>query len=312
MDYGFLVPAIQSIVIASTPLVFAALGGVVTERSGVLNLGVEGMMIMGAVVGFGAVIAGVPAAGAFVLAAGAGLLMAALFGLLTLVMYANAVATGLALTLFGLGLSALLGAGFVGLSAPAFPKLTIPVLSDLPIVGPLVFGHDPMVYFSLVVAAALVWFFKYTRAGLIVRAVGDDHEAAHAIGYNVVMIRMAACCFGGAMAGLGGAYLSVVQTPLFIENMTAGRGWIALALVVFASWRPGRVLIGAYLFGGISIIQLHVQGFGIAIPSQILSMLPYLATIIVLTVISARAMSSSTSMPSAAPRSLGKTFKATH
>ena len=305
MDLGFLIPALQSIIIASTPLVFAALGEVVTERAGVLNLGVEGMMIMGAVVGFACVIAGFSPFTAFVFAALAGLGMALLFGIMTLLLYANAVATGLALTLFGLGLSALVGSQFVGLSAGAFPKVSIPVLSDLPVVGPLLFGHDALVYVSLALVVALIWFFKHTRAGLIVRAVGDDHDAAHAIGYNVIAIRMGAVLFGGAMAGLGGAYLSVVQTPLFIENMTAGRGWIALALVVFASWRPGRVLLGAYLFGGISIIQLHVQGFGIAIPSQILSMLPYLATIVVLTVISARAAQQG------APRSLGKTFKVT-
>ena len=306
-EFGFLIPAFQSIIIASTPLVFAALGELVSERAGVLNLGVEGMMIMGAVVGFGCMIAGFPPIMAFAFAALAGLGMALLFGIMTLFLYANAVATGLALTLFGLGLSALIGSQYVGLSAGAFPKVHIPVLSDLPIVGPLLFSHDALVYVSLVMALALIWFFKRTRAGLIVRAVGDDHDAAHAIGYNVVAIRLGAVLFGGAMAGLGGAYLSVVQTPLFIENMTAGRGWIALALVVFASWRPGRVLLGAYLFGGITIIQLHVQGFGIAIPSQILSMLPYLATIVVLTVISARAIGAQ----QGAPRSLGKIFKVT-
>ncbi|WP_420550270.1 ABC transporter permease [Litorivicinus lipolyticus] len=306
-EFGFLIPAFQSIIIASTPLVFAALGELVSERAGVLNLGVEGMMIMGAVVGFGCIIAGFPPIMAFAFAALAGLGMALLFGIMTLFLYANAVATGLALTLFGLGLSALIGSQYVGLSAGAFPKVHIPVLSDLPIVGPLLFSHDALVYVSLALAIALIWFFKRTRAGLIVRAVGDDHDAAHAIGYNVVAIRMGAVLFGGAMAGLGGAYLSVVQTPLFIENMTAGRGWIALALVVFASWRPGRVLLGAYLFGGITIIQLHVQGFGIAIPSQILSMLPYLATIVVLTVISARAIGAQ----QGAPRSLGKIFKVT-
>ncbi|QGG81141.1 ABC transporter permease [Litorivicinus lipolyticus] len=306
-EFGFLISAFQSIIIASTPLVFAALGELVSERAGVLNLGVEGMMIMGAVVGFGCIIAGFPPIMAFAFAALAGLGMALLFGIMTLFLYANAVATGLALTLFGLGLSALIGSQYVGLSAGAFPKVHIPVLSDLPIVGPLLFSHDALVYVSLALAIALIWFFKRTRAGLIVRAVGDDHDAAHAIGYNVVAIRMGAVLFGGAMAGLGGAYLSVVQTPLFIENMTAGRGWIALALVVFASWRPGRVLLGAYLFGGITIIQLHVQGFGIAIPSQILSMLPYLATIVVLTVISARAIGAQ----QGAPRSLGKIFKVT-
>ena len=308
MDYGFLIPAFQSIIIASTPLVFAAMGELISERAGVLNLGVEGMMIMGAVVGFAVVIAGGGGVLGFAAAAVAGALMAGLFGFLTLVLYANAVATGLALTLFGLGLSALLGSQFVGLSADAFPKLHIPVLSDIPVLGPVLFQHDPMIYVSLLTAVGLAWFFRSSRAGLIVRAVGDDHDAAHAIGYNVVAIRFAAACAGGALAGIGGAYLSIVQTPLFVENMTAGRGWIALALVVFASWKVGRVLLGAYLFGGITIIQLHVQGFGISIPSQILSMLPYIATVVVLTVISAKGIQAR----SGAPRALGQTFKVTH
>ena len=308
MDYGFLIPAFQSIIIASTPLVFAAMGELISERAGVLNLGVEGMMIMGAVVGFAVVIAGGGGVLGFAAAAVAGALMAGLFGVLTLVLYANAVATGLALTLFGLGLSALLGSQFVGLSAEAFPKLYIPVLSDIPVLGPLLFQHDPMIYVSLITAVVLAWFFRSTRAGLIVRAVGDDHNAAHAIGYNVVAIRFAAACAGGALAGIGGAYLSIVQTPLFVENMTAGRGWIALALVVFASWKVGRVLLGAYLFGGITIVQLHVQGFGFSIPSQILSMLPYLATVLVLTIISAKGIQAR----SGAPRALGQTFKVTH
>ena len=215
------------------------LGQLVSERAGVLALA-SSMMIMGAVVGFAVVIAGGGGVLGFAAAAAAGALMAALFGFLTLILYANAVATGLALTLFGLGLSALVGAGFVGLSADKFPQISIPVLSDLPVIGPLLFGHDIMVYLSLALAVGLTWFFKHTRAGLIVRAVGDDHDAAHSIGYNVTAIRFMAACFGGAMAGIGGAYLSIVQTPLFVENMTAGRGWIALALVVFASWRPGR------------------------------------------------------------------------
>lgn len=308
MDYGFLIPAFQSIIIASTPLVFAALGELVSERAGVLNLGVEGMMIMGAVVGFAVVIAGGGGVFGFAAAAAAGAMMAAVFGFLTLVMYANAVATGLALTLFGLGLSALLGSQFVGLSADPFGQLSIPVLADIPVLGALLFQHDIMVYLSLLVALGLAWFFRSTRAGLIVRAVGDDHDAAHAIGYNVVAIRFGAACVGGALAGIGGAYLSIVQTPLFVENMTAGRGWIALALVVFASWRVGRVLLGAYLFGGITIIQLHVQAFGISIPSQILSMLPYLATVLVLTVISAKGIQAR----AGAPRALGQTFKVTH
>ena len=307
MDYAFLIPAFQSIVIAATPLVFAALGELVSERAGVLNLGVEGMMIIGAVVGFAVAVTGVGSGAAFLAAAAAGAGLALIFAFLTLVLYANAVATGLSLTLFGLGVAALLGAGFVGMSADSPGALLPSLLTDIPLVGPLLFAHDGWVYVSLLAAVAITYVLNRTRVGLIIRAVGDDHHAAHAIGYNVIAIRAGAAAFGGAMAGMGGAYLSVVQTPLFIDSMTAGRGWIALALVVFASWRPARVVLGAYLFGGITIIQLHIQGFGVAIPSQILSMLPYLATVLVLVVISARGFSAR----SGAPRALGQTFKVT-
>ncbi|MGA0533873.1 ABC transporter permease [Hansschlegelia sp. KR7-227] len=295
------------VVVAATPLAFAAIGELVTEKSGVLNLGVEGMMIVGAVAAF----AGTYGSGSYVVGILAGALagatMAALFGLLTLTLMSNQVATGLALTLFGLGLSALIGQAYSGVSLPQFPRLDIPVLTDIPFVGPLIFGQDALVYLSLALVAGVAWFLTKTRGGLILRAVGENHEAAHGIGYPVIAIRYLATMFGGACAGLGGAYLSLVQTPLWVEKMTAGRGWIALALVVFASWRPLRVLGGAYLFGGIAILQLHSQALGLKIDAQILSMLPYLATIIVLVVISRDRVK----MKLNAPSCLGKAFYAT-
>jgi simple sugar transport system permease protein len=277
---------VVSIIAAATPLLFAALGELVTEKSGVLNLGVEGMMLLGAVASFATAIA----TGSFVLAiivgALAGAVMSLVFAVLALSLLANQVATGLALTIFGVGLSALLGQSYVGTPLEAFPKLEIPGLSDLPLVGPIVFGHDFLVYLSITMVFAVSWFLYKTRWGLVVRAVGESHEAAHAIGYHVIGIRYAAVMFGGAMAGLGGAYLSLAYTPMWIENMAAGRGWIALALVVFATWRPGRVMLGAYLFGGVTMLQLHGQGIGIDVPSQIMSMLPYVATVLVLVLIS--------------------------
>ena len=275
-----------SMMAAATPLLYAALGELVTEKSGVLNLGVEGMMITGAVTAFAAAtITGSSALG-IVAGAAAATALSLIFALLTLSLVANQVATGLALTIFGIGFSALIGQGYVGTPLDALPKLDIPGISDLTFIGPVLFGHDFLVYFSFVMVGAVAWFLYRARAGLVLRAVGESHDAAHAIGYPVIAIRYLAVAFGGAMAGLGGAYLSLAYTPMWIENMTAGRGWIALALVVFATWRPGRVLLGAYLFGGVTILQLHGQGFGLDIASQVLSMLPYLATILVLVLIS--------------------------
>jgi simple sugar transport system permease protein len=259
----------------------------------VLNLGVEGMMVMGAVAGFAfKLLTGSYVLG-FVGAMAAGVVLALLFGLLTQVLLSNQVATGLALTLFGLGLSALIGQGFSGKSAGTFPRLWNG-------------GLDVLALAAIVLVFAVAWFLDRTRAGLIVRAVGENHDAAHALGYSVVGVRMLALAFGGAMAGIGGAYLSLVQTPFWVERMTAGRGWIALALVVFAAWRPARLLLGAYLFGGITILQLHGQGLGLKIDAQILSMLPYIATIIVLVVISRRQWRTRL----AAPACLGKVFYA--
>lgn len=272
---------------AAVPLLYAALGEMIVEKSGVLNLGIEGMMLVGAVTGFAVTVSvGNPAVGilAAMLAAAA---LALLFAVLTLSLLANQVATGLALTIFGIGLSSLLGRSYVGTPLPALPKLAIPGLSDIPFVGPLIFGHDALVYLSVVLVLTTGWFLNKTRPGLILRAVGESHDAAHAIGYPVIAIRYLAVLFGGAMAGLAGAYLSLAVTPLWIENMTAGRGWIALALVVFASWRPTRILLGATLFGATTILQFHIQGdLASWIPSQILTMLPYLATILVLVLIS--------------------------
>jgi ABC-type uncharacterized transport system permease subunit len=275
-----------TIITAATPLLFTAIGELVAERSGVLNLGVEGMMAVGAVVGFVAAnLSGSPALG--VLAAIiAGAVMAGLFGLVTLVFVANQVAAGLALTLFGLGLSGLIGDAYVGIPGIGLAKLNIPGLSNIPVLGPIVFGEDPLTYLAIALAAGVGWFLFRTHGGLIVRAVGDNHISAHALGYPVIRVRFLAILFGGACAGLGGGYLSLVYTPQWSLNMTGGRGWIALALVVFASWLPGRVIIGALLFGAVSILQLHAQAFGVGIPSQFLSTLPYLTTVLVLVVIS--------------------------
>jgi ABC-type uncharacterized transport system permease subunit len=287
-----------------TPLVFAALGELVTEKSGVLNLGVEGMMLVGAVVSF--IVAATtrqPWLGALAGAA-AGAAMAAIFGVLTLSLMANQVATGLALTLFGVGLSAFIGQGYVSATIDGIKPLSISGLSDLPVLGRLLFAHSPFVYLSLLLCVLVHWFLYRTRAGLVVRAVGESAASAHAIGYSVVRIRYLAVMFGGACAGLGGAYMAVAYTPQWTEGMTAGRGWIALALVVFATWKPARVLVGAYLFGGVTLVQFQAQAMGIAVPSQFLAMLPYLATIVVLTLISRDAVAIRLS----APASLGKPF----
>ena len=301
-----LIASMMTMMTAATPLVFAATGELVCEKSGVLNLGVEGMMLIGAVFGFAAVtLTGQPLAG---LLAGSlcGLVAALIFALLTLTLLSNQVATGLALTIFGTGLSALVGLDYVGETIEQIRSIHIPVLSDLPVIGRLLFGHDPLVYLAIIILALCGWFLKHTRWGMILRAVGDSDVSAHAIGYPVIAIRYAAVAFGGAMAGLGGAYLSLVYPPLWAENMTAGRGWIALALVVFASWRPSRVLLGAILFGGITILQLNAQAAGLGIPGAFMSMLPYIATIVVLVLISRDAIRIRLN----APACLGKPFRA--
>ena len=291
---------------AGTPLVLAALGEVVTEKSGVLNLGLEGMMLMGAVSGFAVTATTGSVTLGFTAALMAGALMAALFGVLTLTLQANQVATGLALTLFGIGLSAFVGQSFVGKPLAAMPVLEIPLLSQLPLLGSVLFKQDIVIYLSIALFFAISWFLQRTRAGLIVRAVGESPDSAHALGYSVLSIRYLATIFGGALSGLAGGYLALVYTPMWAEGMSAGRGWIALALVVFATWRPGRVLLGAYLFGGVTILQLHGQGLGLEISSHLLSMLPYLVTIVVLVLISR----DGSSLRLHAPASLGKPFHA--
>jgi simple sugar transport system permease protein len=305
MTVHVVVAALVTATTGATPLLLAALGETVAERAGVLNLGVEGMMLVGAVSAFivtsetGSDILGLLAA----MLAAAGI--AAIFGALTLTLAANQVATGLAATIFGTGLSALLGARFVGKSVVPLPRLHLPVLSDIPLLGPLFLQQDGMAYLGLALTAGLAWTMAQTRAGMILRAVGESDTAAHALGHNVIGVRYAAVLFGGAMAGLGGAYLSLASTPMWIEGLTAGRGWIALALVVFGAWRPWRVLAGAYLFGGINVLQLYLQGAGfVAVPTQVLAMIPYLATILVL-----MAMSSGGARRLQAPACLGKPFR---
>jgi len=295
-----------SVMIAATPLVLAATGELVAERAGVLNLGVEGMMVIGALAAFAALIKTGSLVVAVLAATGAGVTMAALFGLITLSLRANQVAAGLALTMFGLGLSALWGQGYSGLSAAPFPRLQVAGLSDLPWIGKLLFQQDALLYLSLALVAAVAFLMEKTRLGLVLRAIGENHDAAHAIGHPVIAYRYGATLFGGALAGLGGAYLSLVQTPLWAERMTAGRGWIALALVVFAAWRPWRLLGGAYLFGAVTILQLHSQALGIKIDAQVLSMLPYLVTVVVLVIISRDTMRAKLT----APACLGKPFHA--
>ena len=275
-----------SVVTAATPLLIAASGELVAEKSGVLNLGVEGMMLIGAIAGFAAAHGSGSATVGVVAAAVAGMLIALVFAVMTLSFLANQVATGLALTIFGHGLAALLGAGYVGIPAPVLKALPLPLLSRIPFFGPVLFDQNILVYFAFIMLALIAWFFNKTHAGLIVRAVGDNHEAAHAMGYPVVRIRYAAVAFGGAMAGIAGAYLSLFYSPLWSQDLVAGRGWIALALVVFAAWRPLWLLVGAYLFGGITFLSLYMQGVGVAIPSPLISALPYVGTVIVLVLIS--------------------------
>ncbi len=283
---------------AGTPLVFAALGELITEKSGVLNLGLEGMMLVGAVTGFIATVLSGSIVVGILMAMLGGAAVSLVFGFLTLSLMSNQVATGLALTIFGIGLSAFVGLDYIGEPIKGLQGI------ELPVIGDFLSQLDGLVYLSLAMFVAVSWFLYRTRAGLILRAVGESHESAHGIGFPVIRIRYLAVMFGGAMCGIGGAYLSLVYTPQWSENMTAGRGWIALALVVFATWRPGRIVLGAYLFGGITILGLHVQAAGFDISSHLLATLPYLATIVVLVLISRDA----TKIRLNAPASLGKPF----
>ncbi|NRA87096.1 MAG: ABC transporter permease [Rhizobiales bacterium] len=298
--------AILTIITASTPLLLAAIGELVVERSGVLNLGVEGMMVMGAVCGFmatyytGSLSLGVLAAMI------AGVLMSMLFGLLTQTFITNQMATGLALTILCLGLSGLIGEPLTGLPGLKLPAIEIPFLSDIPYIGKILFAQDILVYTSIALVIGVQYALFKTRIGLIIRAVGDSHSSAHALGYSVTKVRYLCIMFGGACAGLAGGYLSLSYTPQWIEDMTSGRGWIALALVVFATWMPKRIFLGAYLFGTVWIMGLYVQGAGWPIPSQLLSALPYIVTIVALVIISRNATLTKLNTP----KCLGQPFVA--
>jgi simple sugar transport system permease protein len=289
---------------SGTVLAFAALGLLVNERAGIVNLGAEGMMLVAALAGFATAVHTGSDWLAFAAGAGAGALLAAVFGALVIWLNTNQYASGLALSLFGSGLSAFLGTGFVQEKLSERAHFQLPLLADIPFVGPALFRQHPMVYAAMALTAALAWFLYRSRAGLVLRAVGESPESAHALGYPVRRIRLAAVMAGGALCGLAGAYLSVVYTPLWVEGMVAGKGWIALALTTFATWRPARVLLGAYLFGGVTMLQFYLQGEGVQVSAQLLTMLPYLSTIVVLVLISRNAGWIRVNMPA----SLGKPF----
>ena len=279
-----LIPMLHSSVVAATPLIYAALGETIVEKAGVLNLGIEGMMLVGAVAGFAATLATGSDAAGFAAAAAAGVALSLIFAFLTLTLQTNQVATGLALTLFGTGFSAFVGHNLAGLPLNPLPSVVIPVLTDLPVIGPLLFHYDIMVYLSIVLYGAMMWFLTRSHIGLKLRAVGESPTVAHAIGQSVATTRYLAVMFGGALAGIAGAYLSLVQTPMWVEDMSAGKGWIALALVVFGTWKPTRVVLGALLFGGVTQVELFAQAI-VPVPAEFLSMLPYAATVIVLVII---------------------------
>ncbi len=289
---------------AGTVLAIAGLGLLINERAGIVNLGAEGMMLVAAMAGFAAVVVTGSDTLGFVAGAAAGAALAAVFGVLVIWLNANQYATGLALSLFGAGFSAFAGIRFTQEKLPERMSFSIPGLADVPFVGPALFNQHPMVYLAIVLTIGLSWFLYRSRAGLVLRAVGESPEAAHALGYPVRRIRLASVMAGGALCGLAGAYVSLVYTPLWVEGMIAGKGWIALALTTFATWRPARLLLGAYLFGGVTMLQFHLQGQGVDVPSQFLSMLPYLATIVVLVLISRNANFIRVNMPA----SLGKPF----
>ncbi len=289
---------------AGTVLAIAGLGLLVNERAGVVNLGAEGMMLVAAIAGFATAVHTGSDWLAFGAGALAGALMAAAFGVLVIWLNTNQYATGLALSLFGSGFSAFVGINYVQEHLAVQPHWAIPVLGDLPFIGPALFRQHPMVYLAVLLTVALSGFLQRSRAGLVLRAVGESPEAAHALGYPVRRIRLLALMFGGALCGVAGAYLSVVYTPLWVEDMVSGKGWIALALTTFATWRPARVLLGAYLFGGVTMLQFHLQSQGVAIPSQLLTMLPYVATIVVLVLIARNPAWIRANMPA----SLGKPF----
>jgi len=289
---------------AGTVLAIASLGLLINEKVGIVNLGAEGMMLCAAIAGFATVVSTGSDVMGFAAGMAVGALLAALFGVLVIWLNTNQYATGLALTLFGTGFSAFVGTGFVQAKVPDRTSFAIPYLSDIPWLGPALFRHHPLVYLTALLALAMIWFLYRTRSGLVLRSVGESPESAHALGYPVRLIRLLAVVAGGALCGLAGAYLSMVYTPLWVEGMVAGKGWIALALTTFATWRPARVLLGAYLFGGVTMLQFHLQGIGVNVPPQFLSMLPYVATILVLALISRNPQWIRINMPT----SLGKPF----
>jgi ABC-type uncharacterized transport system permease subunit len=293
---------------AGTVLALAGIGLLINERAGVVNLGAEGMMLVAAIAGFaGAAIWDSDMVG-FLAGMAAGAAMAWAFGVLVIWLNTNQYATGLALSLFGAGFSAFVGIGFTQETLGERPSFVVPLLGDIPFLGPALFRQHPMVYLTMVLTAGVAWFLYRSRGGLVLRSIGESPESSHALGYPVRRIRLAAVMAGGALCGLAGAYLSVIYAPLWVEGMVAGKGWIALALTTFATWRPARVLMGAYLFGGVTMLQFHLQGEGVQIASQLLSMLPYLATIVVLVLISSNAAWIRSNMPA----SLGKPFDPGH
>ena len=289
---------------AGTVLALASLGLLINEKVGIVNLGAEGMMLCAALAGFATVVATGSTGLGFAAGMAAGAVLAGIFGVLVIWLNTNQYAIGLALSLFGAGFSAFAGLNFVQAKMPTLPKYSIPGLSDIPLIGPALFNHHPLVYLAVVLALGLMWWLDRSRAGLVLRAVGESPDSAHALGYPVRRIRLLAVMAGGALCGLAGAYISTVYTPLWVEGMVAGRGWIALALTTFATWRPVRVLLGAYLFGGVTMLQFHLQASGVQVASQLLSMLPYVATIVVLVLISRNPTWIRANMPA----SLGKPF----
>lgn len=304
MDLLLIENILFAMVRTGTPLLLVALGAMVSERAGVLNLGQEGMILVGAACAFIAAYSAGNLGWGVVAGVVAGALVSLIFAFIALTLISNQVATGLALTIFGTGLSAFLGAGFVGQSLTGLAPVTIPWLTHLPLIGKALFAQDVLVYLSFMLFAAIFYVMRYTRLGLIIRAVGENPEVAHALGYKVLLVRYSAVVFGGAMAGLAGAYLSLVYTPMWSEGIAAGRGWIALALVVFASWRTERVLLGAWLFGFASILNLLLQGYGYEISPNLLAMLPYVVTIVVLVMMMRRKHGQGV----VAPRSLGRPY----
>ncbi len=300
-SYALLIAATLN---AGTVLAIAALGLLINEKAGIVNLGAEGMMLCAAIAGFATVVHTGNDWIGFAAGMGAGALLAAIFGWLVIWLNTNQYATGLALSLFGVGFSAFVGIGYVQAKLPERAHFKVPVLGDLPVIGPALFQQHPLVYGAMALAAGLIWFLYRTRSGLVLRSVGESPASAHALGYPVRRIRLLAVVAGGALCGLAGAYLSITYTPLWVEGMVAGKGWIALALTTFATWRPARVLLGAYLFGGVTMLQFHLQGQGVQLPSQFLTMLPYIATIVVLALISRNPTWIRINMPA----SLGKSF----